>query len=280
MLRASILIVALIVAPALSAQTDASAAADKARAWLTNYFAQELEKPNPDSNVVASIVFALLKDPASSERETALLQRAAQHLTLDQGGIRCEAAADHLLTNRFLHEHGYDVDKLDSTTRDRCLKQGSVFALSNLMLASCRYQQFIEPPLAATAMERLLHAQRADGSFHEPSGYSNYYLTSHGLLALHACGAPSQRVELSKAYLKRSLRVFFQKGFLDGMAETLLFLRWTGEPEYLLQPLREDLIRQQNADGGLCFVHTPHCDSHWHATSLLLVLLTNFNAGA
>jgi hypothetical protein len=62
-------------------------------------------------------------------------------------------------------------------------------------------------------------------------------------------------------------------GFLDGVAETLIFLRWMGvevpgEGRYLRL-----LLDRVRPDGGLCFRQEPGCESHWHATSLLYELL-------
>ena len=69
------------------------------------------------------------------------------------------------------------------------------------------------------------------------------------------------------------LQVFRRQGFVDGVAETLIFLRWTGAPAKSEREYLDWLRSLVEVDGGICFRNQPSCKAHWHTVSLMMQLL-------
>lgn len=278
-----------LLPPLGAAAADAHADAHSdTRRWLHHALSAELdEKPVAqwDWNLIASVVFPLARHHRRHDVEESaqLLRHTARRLAgVDDGALPCGKLADLHLTERFLEEAGIALPVKGGETAERqprrqrlaaCLSDAPDFDRANTLLLACRYGVPMEPERVARAAAELVAGQLEDGAFTDREGRHGYYLTSHAMLALHECGGHDEAVARAADKLTRHLEPFLRRGFLDGAAESLLFLRWVGRPAPYEARYAAAVRRWTTTDGGLCFNLHPGCEPHWHATALLLELL-------
>ncbi len=82
-----------------------------------------------------------------------------------------------------------------------------------------------------------------------------------------------QAIRRGQGYLLALLPYFQHIGFVDGLLESLVILNKMGVviPDYGKRLAY--IMSRTRPDGGICYIDTAGCASHWHATSLLLALL-------
>jgi len=261
------------VAGAAEQQTIAAA-----QALLVHDLAQQLEaKDSPDMNRVASLVFVLADhlEPSSDGPSRRVLERVRDYVVgRDTYQVACNDLSDFYLAATFLGRAGLAVDVGDMPQRlARCLEHASDFALSNALILIGRYRL----PSAEGYKHRVVASvearQQPNGSFHPTDGPNGFYETSHAVLGLYYCGGDPKAIAKGQTYLLDHLPDMQRIGFLDGLAETLIFLKWMGVEVPGEADYRSHLLAQVRPDGGLCQVQRAGCESDWHATSLLYELL-------
>jgi hypothetical protein len=268
--------IGLLLAGLLPVAAAADDALPKARAWVQQALGAEL-RGGGDLNRIASLAFPLATDARATgdAGSRALLGALARHLAgLDVAGLDCAQLPDVVLAGGFVRDAGEAVDVAAAERRlANCQFGSAIFDTANALVFACRYAGWDPVARLPGSLSRLVAAQRADGAFVAENGRASYYLSSHAVLAVHWCGGDPAVVARGAAYLRAGLVPFRDRGFNDGLAESLIFLRWLGAEA----PDRESHLAALRArirpDGGLCFVEQPGCSSHWHATSLLLELL-------
>lgn len=266
----------LLLAVLLPVAAVADDALPRTRAWVQQALGAEL-RGDGDLNRIASLAFPLATDVrvTGDAGSRALLGELAHHLGgLGVAGLDCAQLPDVVLAGGFVRETGKSADVSAAAARLADCQFGSaLFDTANALVFACRYAGWDHAARLPGSLSRLVAAQRADGAFVAESGRTSYYLSSHAVLAVHWCGGNPEIVARGAAYLRAGLVPFRDRGFNDGLAESLIFLRWLGvdvpDRESHLAALRARI----RPDGGLCFVEQPGCSSHWHATSLLLELL-------
>ena len=258
----------------------AVAAADDAlprtRAWVQQALEAELV-PGGDVNKIASLAFPLVTDVrrTGDAGSRAVLAHVARHLaTVDVEDLDCGQLPDVVLAGGFVGDAGETVDVSPAAARlADCHLDAALFDAANALVFACRYAGWDHAARLPGALARLAAAQRDDGAFVGEGGRSSYYLTSHAVLALHWCGGDPKAVASGAQYLQAHLAPFRDRGFNDGLAESLIFLRWLGVDVPDRSGYLAVLQARVQADGGLCFAEEPGCTAHWHPTSLLLELL-------
>lgn len=261
---------------ALSPPADA----DATRVWLVRALGAELGRPGtdgiPDLNLIASVAFPLADDlrRRPDEQVRQVLERTGGRLArLDPAALSCEGVSDYALTAAFLRDAGLAAPPPPPPERlAACLGEGDEFALANGLIMACRYRLPTPAGYRERGLARIAALQRDDGSFADARGRSGYYLTSHALLALHFCGGHDPQVARGAGLLRAGLERFARAGFLDGLAESLIFLRWLGVAVPEEADYRAYLFGRTHPDGALCLFDRPGCEAHWHPTSLLLEL--------
>ncbi len=250
--------------------------------WLAGSLERAIESESLEWNRIASVTFPLarqVEQGGGGERQRlwALLDRVAMRVVaIDPATMSCGELADRYLTLRFLGEAGVvhtalaDGEALDLSAR--CLDRGEAFDRTNLLLLACRYHLPLAEEGVRQTSAALAASQDRSGGFRDDSGRGGYYLTSHAMLALHACGVEQESVERAAAAIARHLPIFRARGNADELAESLIFLRWIGYPVDKAMDYRDFILGRVSRDGGLCFRFYPGCQPHWHATSLLLEL--------
>ncbi|WP_158498767.1 hypothetical protein [Magnetospira sp. QH-2] len=246
------------------------------RAWVVQTLNAELNKTDPDYNVLASLTFPLTAGFHQHQSEAGhVLDRVYQYL----GGLHsnppgCAKLPDVLLMAGFLAPTGRKVetDWAEAAFR-QCATGTQPFDTANALIFFCRYTQEDHDRRVPGGVARLLERQRLDGAFVDDKKQLDFYLTTHAVLALHDCRAASEEMKKGAAWMVRALPDMARAGFLDGLAESLIFLDWMRVPVREKARILDWLRRQVRSDGGLCFVGEDNCRSHWHATSLLLYLL-------
>ncbi|KAF0113997.1 MAG: hypothetical protein FD149_1962, partial [Rhodospirillaceae bacterium] len=233
--------------------------------------------PSPDWNRVASLTFPLALQTQEQTQDgndavRAVLAAVAQALGgLEPARLSCADAVNAALTSGFLADAGHPAPV--AALRGRlvgCTEHATPFDTVNTLLFQCRYGQQHQPIVQAM-VRQVVDLQRPDGRFAFPGVplLPGYYLTSHAIVALQVCGSAEGAVARGQAYLRSTLEPFRVQGFLDGLAESLIFLAWTGAsgPEW---PAYVAFLRARILpDGGVCFADRPACRGHWHTTSLM-----------
>lgn len=247
-----------------------TARADATRDWVARALAEALDPPD-DLNAIASLVFPLT--PRHGEPGVrALLRKTAKVLQgLDAASLACGQRADLLLLSGFLEEAEV---QLDPPPMAGCEASPDLFGTVNTLLFACRHGAGDPEKVVPGGLARIARRVGRDGSVTGEDGQGGYYMTSHAILALYSCGGDAAAVARGQGYLLRTLPYFLRTGFLDGLAESLIFLRWMGVPVRGEGSYLGYLRSRTLPDGGLCFMDRPGCKPHWHATSLLLELNT------
>ncbi|GAB6040730.1 hypothetical protein [Endothiovibrio diazotrophicus] len=277
-LRPLLLPLLLILLPLHAPPTFAAADSATTLHWLQQRLEREMSERAAgewDWNLIASLLFPLARHQQRhpTAEDAAVLERAARRIdALDPGGLACGALTDRYLSGRFLEEAGFALQRQPERQRlAGCLAEAPRFDRANTLLLACRYGAPVEKPFIEQAAADLIAGQGEDGAFSD-GGRSGYYLTTHAMLALHECGGHDAAVARAAGKLTRHLEPFLRQGFLDGLAESLIFLRWVGHPAADEARYRRALAQWTSADGGLCFAARPGCRAHWHATALWLEL--------
>lgn len=266
------ILVALLAAPAMADEETALL-----RQWMLSRLTAELAAAHPDLNLVSSFSMPLVTDdlinshPDSREVMLFLSQR------LEEWKMRqwkCGSLVDLHLINGFLRRVDADVDLSASEQQLRaCQERGHLLDVANSLLFDCGFSGLQNQMSIEQGLNRLLNAQRQDGAFVGEDGNPGYYLTSHALLALHFCDAAPDALHRARNRIQSLLPAFHRQGFVDGVAETLIFLRWTGAPAEGEREYLEWLRSLIGEDGGICFRQHPGCKPHWHTVSLMMQLL-------
>jgi hypothetical protein len=245
---------------------------ENTRRWVAGALQAELRQERADLNKVASLLFPLARqhpgDPAVAEGAAWIAKRSIE-------GLTCGQLADHLLIAGFATRAGRPVDTGALAARLADCRDGSdLFDLAGGLLFHCAFGPDTgeRPAWLPEAVARLAGAQRSDGSFAGPDGRANFYLTSHATLALFHCEGPAAAVWRGERFMLRALPALWRGGYLDELAESLIFLAWMETPMRNWENFAAHVTGRRHPDGGLCFRDGPNCTAHWHATSLLLEL--------
>lgn len=242
------------------------------RAWVSGALRAELRTERPDPNKVASLLFPLAR---RHEGDVAIVEAAGWAAGRNADRLGCRDLADHLLIAGFLGKSGRAPDTARAADRFAgCRRDGDLFDLAGGLLFQCAFgpRGGKRPDWLPEAVARLAAGQLADGSFAGPDGRTNYYLTTHATLALFHCEGPPAAIARGEGFMKRALPILRQGGYLDELAESLIFLAWMEVPVRDWESYAAWVKARRRSDGGLCFRDGPTCAAHWHATSLLLEL--------
>ena len=233
--------------------------------------------PVLDWNRIASLSFPLAMRVRRGEwdadrRPLSTVARLLKNVEIES--LSCSDTINAALTTGFLADAGVTTAPQEIQSRlAHCQDDSSPFETVNTLLFRCRYEDRIAKDAQGirTAVARIGALQQTDGSFTFPSltFLETYYFTSHVLIALYACGMSSMAVWRVQECLQKTLSLFRQAGFLDGLAESLIFLAWTTASPSTWKAHVAFLRARVQSDGGICFVDRPHCLSHWHTTALL-----------
>lgn len=266
------ILLALLSTPAMASETAS------VRHWMLQRLTTELSASHPNLNLVSSFSMPLVTDVITTRHPQSRQLVARLSGQLEQWKWQrwqCGELVDLYLVNGFLRRTGAAVDL---SARDQqlpaCLHTTErLLDVANALIFSCQYAQSPDQQLINSGLQRLLNAQGPDGAFVHQNGRPWYYLTSHALLALHYCDADRDAVNRSRDWIQRLLPAFRQQGYVDGVAESLIFLRWTGAPAAGERAYLDWLKSLIAADGGVCFRYYPGCAPRWHTVSLMMQLL-------
>lgn len=266
------LVIALLSFPVMASEESASL-----RQWMLTRLTTEIAAPHPDLNLVSSFSMPLVTDVLTTNARGSRKVVLRLKQQLEQWRYRrrqCGDLVDLYLINGFLRRLDADVD-LSATDQQlrACNTTGDLLDVANSLIFSCGFSQRHDQVFIQTGLQRLLKRQRQDGAFINDNRKPGYYLTSHALLALHFCDAGRDAVNRSRDRIQRLLPAFRRQGFVDGVAETLIFLRWTGAPAINETRYLKWLKSLLGTDGGICFSYSPSCKPHWHTVSLMMQLL-------
>lgn len=264
--------IALLSLPAMASEESASL-----RQWMHSRLAAEIVAPHPDLNLVSSFSMPLVTDVLTTNHPGSrkLVLRLSHQLELwKRYQWQCGGLVDLHLINGFLRRVNADVDlsASDQQLRD-CNTTERLLDVANSLIFYCGFSQRYDQKFVQTGLRRLLKRQRQDGAFVRENGEPGYYLTSHALLALHFCNAEAEALHRARERLQLLLPQFRRDQFVDGVAESLIFLRWTGAPAINEKEYLEWLRSLVGAGGGICFRNHPSCKPHWHTVSLMMQLL-------
>ena len=267
----SILIV-LLVSPAVASEERTLL-----RQWMLSRLTAEIAVPHPDLNLVSSFSMPLVTDVLTTNHPGSrqlVLRLSRQLEEWKNRRWQCGNLVDLHLINGFLRRVNADVD-LSSSDRQlgACQTTERLLDVANSLIFYCGFSQRHDQKSMQTGLQRLLKRQRQDGAFVRENGEPWYYLTSHALLALHFCDVEPEARNRARERLQQLLPVFRRIQFVDGVAETLIFLRWTGAPAIDEMAYLNWLRSLVGSDGGICFRNHPSCKPHWHTVSLMMQLL-------
>ena len=266
------ILILLLVSPVM-----ASAERESLRQWMLSRLTAELSAPHPDLNLVASFSMPLVTDVLTTSHPNSRRVVFQLRQQLEQWKKRrwqCGALVDLHLINGFLRRVHADVDLSSSEQQlGACQTTERLLDVANSLIFSCGFSQRHDQAFIQTGLRRLLKRQRQDGAFIRENGEPWYYLTSHALLALHFCDAEPEALHRARERLQQLLPEFQRTQFVDGVAESLIFLRWTGAAFSQEQQYLRWLRTLIEADGGICFRQHPGCKPHWHTVSLMMQLL-------
>jgi hypothetical protein len=265
----------IVVGPAHAANADAT------RHWLLGQLQASLAPPQ-DTDAVSSMLYGLVSDRKDLQRPDThrLLDEAARLVTSrEPDALGCSDAVNLHLVAGFLNSAGLALDtgSLSSRVQD-CLGSLSPYDKASALYSLCRFERGVPRERLTAAMDALEALQQADGSFGSDYGLRHFYVSSHAVFALHACGGDALAIQLGQDYLRSALPRLWQAGFIDALMQSLLMLKAMeveipGEAAYL------DYIRSRvKADGSICCFDRPGCASDRHATSQLLEFFRVFPA--
>lgn len=234
-------------------------------------FALQVE---PDFNVISSLVFPLSEDYRRRPQPLVerVLERVGRKLAeWERTSLSCPQQVDLYLTQAFVQRAGIASGSSSRLPAPPACPVRTRLDLSNALILRCRFAEAAQP--VDDDLQALARAQGADGSFKTRAGRSWFYLTSHALLALHWCGGERSAVDAARNWLMNQLPRFARQGWLDRLAESLVFLRWTGTPASDEARYRAYLLRWMSPDGGFCERLLPGCRPHSHTSAVMLELL-------
>ena len=247
------------------------------RQWMLSRLTTEIAASHPDLNLVSSFSMPLVTDVLTTNHPDSRKAVVRLRRQLEQWKNRrwqCGALVDLHLINGFLRRVNADVDLSSSEQQlGACQTTERLLDVANSLIFSCGFSQRHDQKFIQTGLQRLLKAQRQDGAFIRENGEPWYYLTSHALLALHFCNAEPEALQRARSRVQQLLPQFRREQYADGVAETLIFLRWTGAPAINEKAYLNWLRSLVGADGGICFRNHPSCMPHWHTVSLMMQLL-------
>ena len=246
------------------------------REWVINRLQIEIAEEQPDLNAISSLLYPLTSTTSqfSHPDVRAVLTRIVNYLTtLNPERLECGQLADLKLSAGFLAEAKIVFDTSEAEKMlSECNLAGTLFDTVNALIFYCRYSDDEHLQKLPGALESVERAQLPNGSFAWERGRPWFYLTSHAVLALYYCGGEAHQLHRGQQRLLQLLPLFYQSGFIDGLAESMIFLRWMNIPVSKYQHYLAYIRSRTLPDGGVCFVDRPGCVANWHATSLLLEL--------
>ncbi len=266
------ILILLLVSPAMASEETASL-----RQWMLSRLTAELDAPHPDLNLVSSFSMPLVTDVVTTNQPGSRKVVLRLRQQLEQWKKRrwqCGELVDLHLINGFLRRVHADIDLSPGEQQlAGCQTTERLLDVANSLIFSCGFSQRHDREFIQRGLRRLLNRQRQDGAFIRENGEPWYYLTSHALLALHFCDAEAEALQRARNRIQQLLPRFRREQFADGVAETLIFLRWTGAPAIHEEDHLNWLRSLVGVDGGICFRQHPGCKPHWHTVSLMMQLL-------
>jgi hypothetical protein len=265
----------MVVGPANAVDRDAT------RRWLLGQLQESLSPPQ-DTDAVSSMLYGLVSDRKGLDRPDTrrVLDQAAGLVTSrEPASLACSDAVNLHLVAGFLNDAGLALDTRGLSARvEDCLGSVSPYDKASALYSLCRFEPGVPRERLSGAMDAMEALQQPDGSFGSDYGLGHFYVSSHAVFALHACGGDSLAIQLGQDYLRSALPRLWQAGFIDALMQSLLMLKVMeveipGEAAYL------NYIRSRvKADGSICCFDRPGCASDRHATSQLLEFLRVFPA--
>ena len=247
------------------------------RNWVDSVLTVELQKADPDLDLVASVGIPLVADMrlnSGSGSELLLEAVAGRMRRMHVGDPDCSRIPNLVLIHGLLTEAGIDPGFEPDTARLRaCLRGATLFDLMNALILACGRPSLEQQVVLPGALQRLEAAHRGDGAFVGEAGREWFYLDSRGLLAMHLCGGNPAAVIRSRHRLEGGLPWLQRRGMIDELVEVLLFLRLSGAPARDETAYLRWLADRRQADGGLCFRDLQGCRSHWRPVSMYFGLL-------
>ena len=267
----------LILVLAMPGREAVADSIERLRNWAHEALAVELRQEHANLNMLTSLGLPLVTDVqrTGNTESMALIERIVRTVTsIPVEERQCnELAAIHLL-DRFFSRVDRDFTSEDFLDRlDGCIGSESLFDVANALIFYCGHTNLDHRETIPGGLERLLEAQQDDGLFMPEEGDSWYYLTSHALLAMHYCDADASSIGRTREAIARHLAQFQKIEFTDGLAESLIYLRWTGEPASGEAAYSGYLRGRVAPDGGVCFRYSRDCEHHWHPVARVWQLL-------
>jgi hypothetical protein len=257
----------MVVGPANAADRDAT------RRWLLGQLQESLSPPQ-DTDAVSSMLYGLVSDRTGLERpdtRRVLHQTARLVASREPASLACSDAVNLHLVAGFLNGAGLALDTRGLSARvEDCLGSVSPYDKASALYSLCRFEPGVPRERLSGAMDAMEALQQPDGSFGSDYGLRHFYVSSHAVFALDACGGDALAVQLGQDYLRSALPRLWRAGFIDALMQSLLMLKAMqveipGEAAYL------NYIRSRvKADGSICCFDRPGCASDRHATSQLL----------
>lgn len=273
----------LIIAGVLVVNVGAVVAGDPdaTREWLLEQLQESLAPPQ-DMDAVASTLYGLVSDRKALERPDTrhVLKEVARLVTArDPADTGCSDAVNLHLATGFLNSAGLALDTVGLSARVQdCLSSVSPYDKTSALYSLCRFEPDMPRERLSAAMDAIEALQQPDGSFGSDYGLRHFYISSHAVFALHACGGDTLAIQLGQDYLRSALPRLWQAGLLDALMQDLLMLKTMGveipgEATYL------NYIRSRiKPDGSICCFDRPGCTSDRHATSQLLEFFRVFSS--
>jgi hypothetical protein len=254
---------------------------DATRHWLLGQLQESLAPPQ-DMDAIASMLYGVVGDAQALDRPDTrqVLDETARLVTSRKpADLGCSDAVNLHLIADFLNSAGLALDThgLSARVQD-CLDSVTPYDQSSALYSLCRFETNVPRGRVAAAMDAIEALQQADGSFGSGYGLRHFYISSHAVFALHACGGDALAIQLGQDYLRSALPRLWQAGFLDALMQDLLMLKAMdveipGEATYV------NYVRSRvKPDGSICCFDRLGCTSDRHATSQLLEFFRVFPA--
>ncbi|MBN1364365.1 MAG: hypothetical protein JW976_06125 [Syntrophaceae bacterium] len=233
-------------------------------------------------NKVSGIVFSLATDYRIEKRHDVLnilMDTASRFKKIKIEELSCDKLVDYFITLSFISKAGIKIDPLKNNSLiEKCITKATSNEKTLWSFYCCRFAEKGICGHISDSLDLLESLQLPDGSFSSKKGEYKYYLTSHAILALYFCNGNQDAVKRGQEYLLGQMGKLKSNGFIDELAESLIFLKWmkvdiSGYEEYL-----EYINSKVKDDGSICATDISSCVSNWHTTSLLFEL-QNWNFG-
>lgn len=256
---------------------------NKTRIWLINSLHQELHG-ELDMNKISGIVFSLATDYRVEKHPDVLnilMDVASRFKKLKVEELNCGKLVDYYITLSFISKAGIKIDPPKTNSLiEKCIANAAPNERTLWSFYCCRFAEKGICGHMRDSLDSLESLQLPDGSFSSKIGEYKYYLTSHAILALYYCNSNRDAVKRGQEYLLGQMDKFKNNGFIDELAESLIFLKWMKVDIPGYEKHLEYINSKVKDDGSICATDISSCPSNWHTTSLLFELQHGDSGGS